>query len=360
MKTILFYISGHGYGHSTRMMEIINHLIERQPYAFCHIKTYAPEWLYRLNLKNNYAYHHFVCDVGTVQGNSYHLNQLQTLRDYEAFVKKKKGQIETEVNFIRQANISLVVGDIPSLAFDIAAAAGVPSVAVGNFSWDWIYEPFVKEYPQYTYLVDEIKSAYAQADLLLRLPFHGDMSAFAKIEDIPLVGRKARLPRERVRKNLGLNLHPEEKLVLVALRANDLESVDWQNVNAIVGCRFLTFYPVTNGGNVLQLPPDYLPFEELVNASDAVISKPGYGIVSECIVNRTPLLYTPRFDFAEYDILAKALQTYGVVRFIPLDEFWAGQWEKYLQTLFEAAPQWRPIATHGAEVAAQRILEMTS
>ena len=34
----------------------------------------------------------------------------------------------------------LVVGDVPPLAFEAAAEAGVDSVAVANFSWDWIYE----------------------------------------------------------------------------------------------------------------------------------------------------------------------------------------------------------------------------
>ena len=35
----------------------------------------------------------------------------------------------------------------------------------------------------------------------------------------------------------------------------------------------------------------------LVGAADAVVSKPGYGIISECIANETAILYTSRGHF---------------------------------------------------------------
>ena len=43
-------------------------------------------------------------------------------------------------------------------------------------------------------------------------------------------------------------------------------------------------------------------YEDLVRAVDVVISKPGYGIISECVANDTALLYTSRGDFIEYDV----------------------------------------------------------
>ena len=37
--------------------------------------------------------------------------------------------------------------------------------------------------------------------------------------------------------------------------------------------------------------------------SDVVVTKPGYGIISECLANDTALLYTDRGHFIEYDVL---------------------------------------------------------
>ena len=47
-----------------------------------------------------------------------------------------------EAAAIRASGAKVVVGDIPPLAFEAAARAGVPSIALGNFTWDWIYEGY--------------------------------------------------------------------------------------------------------------------------------------------------------------------------------------------------------------------------
>ena len=44
-------------------------------------------------------------------------------------------------------------------------------------------------------------------------------------------------------------------------------------------------------------------YEDLVRAVDVVATKPGYGIISECIANDTALLYTSRGRFVEYDVM---------------------------------------------------------
>ena len=44
-------------------------------------------------------------------------------------------------------------------------------------------------------------------------------------------------------------------------------------------------------------------YEDLVGAAEAVVTKPGYGIISEAIANDTAILYTARGHFPEYDVL---------------------------------------------------------
>ena len=41
-----------------------------------------------------------------------------------------------------------------------------------------------------------------------------------------------------------------------------------------------------------------LRYEDLVHAADAVETKPGYGIIAECLAHETALLYTSRGHFA--------------------------------------------------------------
>jgi hypothetical protein len=97
-------------------------------------------------------------------------------------------------------------------------------------------------------------------------------------------------------------------------------------------------------------------YQDLVAAVDAVMTKPGYGIVAECIANRTAMIYTSRGRFAEYPCLVEGVQRYLAHAFISNDDLYAGHWEAALETIFSQARREVAVATNGAEVAAE-ILE---
>ena len=99
-----------------------------------------------------------------------------------------------------------------------------------------------------------------------------------------------------------------------------------------------------------------LRYEDLVRAADVVVTKPGYGIISEAIANDTALLYTSRGHFVEYDVLVKEMPRYLRAKFIEQEHLLTGDWSAALKRLLsQAAPPERP-ALNGAEVAAQEIL----
>ena len=57
-------------------------------------------------------------------------------------------------------------------------------------------------------------------------------------------------------------------------------------------------------------------YEDLVAAADVVVTKPGYGIVSECIANGAALLYTSRGHFVEHDVFVSEMPRVLRCRFI--------------------------------------------
>ena len=71
--------------------------------------------------------------------------------------------------------------------------AGVPSVALGNFTWDWIYGSYPAFETQAPDVIPTIARAYATATRALRLPFHGGFEPMAAVtHDIPLIARRSR------------------------------------------------------------------------------------------------------------------------------------------------------------------------
>ena len=101
--------------------------------------------------------------------------------------RRRAALVQQESVFLSENGISAVVVDIPGIPIEAAARAGIPSIAVGNFGWDWIYEGYLDRDSRWNAAVEMFREQYAQTGLLLRLPFCEEMNAFPRIEDIPLV-----------------------------------------------------------------------------------------------------------------------------------------------------------------------------
>ena len=238
--------------------------------------------------------------------------------------------------------MNLVLGDIPPLAFAAAAAAGVPSVALGNFTWDWIYAGYPDVPPA---LLRAIRGAYAQASLVLRLPMSGGFEGLqATTRDIPFIARASRQHPDDVRRALGV---PEDKpMVLTSFGAYGLENFDKASLDHLRDYTVIT-NESPEGGT--------FDYQDLVRAADVVVTKPGYGIISECIANDTAMLYTSRGYFPEYDVLVREMPKYLRAQFIEQDDLLAGRWGPSLERLLASPmPPSKP-AVNGAAVAAEII-----
>jgi len=109
---------------------------------------------------------------------------------------------------------------------------------------------------------------------------------------------------------------------------------------------------------LLEQPPrDYV---SLLAACDVVITKPGYGIAADCLANRVSVLFTDRGPFREYPVLAEALTRLGNARYIPSNDLLRGDVGPYLEELLTNPNGWTAECMNGADVVAERVLELCS
>ena len=139
-RVIVFYISGHAFGHASRCIEVINATLAADAAAEIVVRTSAARWLFDVTVKGRIEFHALMCDTGVVQRDSLHLDERRTIDEAARFTAALDSRAEAEAAFLRQRGATMVVGDIPPLAFRAAHLAGLPAVAMGNFTWDWIYE----------------------------------------------------------------------------------------------------------------------------------------------------------------------------------------------------------------------------
>ena len=94
-----------------------------------------------------------------------------------------------------------------------------------------------------------------------------------------------------------------------------------------------------------------------VASVDVVVTKPGYGIVSEAISARTRMVYTERGDFPEYPILVQGMSRWLPAVHVTNEDLRAGELRGAIERVL-ALPFPDPPDLGGAKVAAQRLLAL--
>jgi hypothetical protein len=368
---IVFYISGHGFGHASRCIEVINAVLATRPETRIGVRTSAPRWLFDLTVKGKVTYSTLESDTGVVQIDALTLDEADSIRRASSFHSDLVTRAASETRALRELGAGIIVGDIPPLAFAVGGSAGIPSIALGNFTWDWVYAdyPRVRLAPS---LLPAVRGAYAKASMALRLPMSAGFEVFNNVRDIPFIARHASKTREEVVKILKL---PHEKpIVLASFGGYGLPGLDSDLL-----AKFKKYTVVTTATIPMSRARKDTPlvekkgaffsineeamydigvrYEDLVAAAEVLVTKPGYGIISEAIANDTAVLYTSRGHFPEYDVLVDEMPKYVRSAFISHDDLFAGKWESHIDKLRAQPKIKKKPETNGAEVAADILLK---
>jgi hypothetical protein len=344
--TIVFYISGHGYGHASRSVELSNVLTRRRPDVRVVVRTSVSPRFLQTAASAPLEIAPGEIDSDIVQFDSLRLDEEETALRARRFYGDFDRRSEDEATWLRALRPTIVLGDIPPLAFTAAELAGCPSVAIGNFTWDWIYRGFTAFDRLAPEVIPTVSAAYGRATETLRLPMYGGFEAMRRTpRDIPFIARHSSRDRIDIRRRLQVDA--ERPVVLPSFGAY---GASYRRDALAASHEFTILEPH-------QIPPG-LSYPDLVAAADVVVSKPGYGIVSECLANRTALLYTSRGRFPEYDVLVKEMPRVLRCRYLDQEDFGAGRWAEGVEALLAQSPPPVVARTDGAAVAAEAILEM--
>lgn len=360
--TLVTYVSGHGFGHISRSLTVLNALRTLTPDAGIVLRTAVAPGMVARTAAPGISLEPGPCDTGAVQRDSLHLDVDETLRQAEAFMADWPRHVTRETEWLRSVGASLVMADIPPLGIAAAAGAGLPSIAFGNFTWDWIY----RQWPGGASLADRLGTIYATADLALRLPLCAGFETTPTVVDVPLVARVSQRHPDEVRRLMGWPL--QERLALASFGGFGQQGFDTQALASLgPGLRIIlpldaVPYAAAVHGSLLVLDESVmsangLRYEDLVRAVDVVVSKPGYGIIAECAAHDTALVYTSRGDFPEYDVLVSAMP--GLIRaaYISHDDLFAGAWRPAIDAALAARGPDTVPRVNGARVVAEVLAE---
>lgn len=360
MGRVACFVSPHGFGHAARACAVMAGIARRCPEIRFDIFTEVPRWFFSESLTRGFSYHRLASDVGLVQNSP-------LVEDLEATVElldnaplRDAVAVDALGDLLRNIGSSLLISDISPLGLEVAARAGLPSILVENFTWDWIYDNYPGAPPSLSRHAREMAPVFAGADLRIQTtpvcrPVNGAVT-------VPPVARRPGHEKGAVRRRLGI---PDDGPMVVV----SMGGVPWDYSGFPSFDNSSGLWVVVPGGSehtprrkgrLLLLPfraNVYHP--DLVAASDVVVSKLGYSTVAEAYCAGTALAYVARSRFPESPILASFVEQNMTALEIDERALQGGDWLPCVEALLNA-PRRRPEVENGADAAARAILDLLS
>jgi hypothetical protein len=303
--TIAYFITPHGFGHASRSAAVMAALSERTPGIRFELFTTCPRRIFEASLAADFGYHRWASDIGLVQTSPLAEDLTATCRQLDSMLPFDPATVDRLSRRIRELRCRLVICDIAPLGIVTARAAGLPSVLVENFTWDWIYDGYLEAAPGLQPHIEYLSRIFRQTDYHIQTrplcrPVAGSFQAAP-------ISRRARSAPDKIRARLGIDR--TDKMVLVSMggvpdRFDFLSRLP-DDIGAVL------VVPGADGRSSphpgVRLLPTHSSFyhPDLMVAADALVAKSGYSTIAEAYQCGLPFGYVRRPQSPESDALEK-------------------------------------------------------
>jgi hypothetical protein len=333
---IAYFISSHGFGHAARSAAVMHELHRQIPTCTFEIFTLVPEWFFTQSLPNDAViqYHPLLTDIGFVQQNPIEEDLGETVRQLDLLYPLRPELVTRVAAQLSALKVSVVVSDIAVVGIAAARLAGVPSVLIENFTWDWMYSSYLEREPKLRQFIDYLEPLFTQATHRIQAePVCVLNNALKRVAPI---ARAVREPPLETRKALGIS--PESQTILISMGGIPM---NYDFFDALAAAPLYHFIvagasaPQGMASNITALPANsgiYHP--DLVASSDAIVGKVGYSTVCEAYFGRTQFFFIPRPLFPESIVMERFVSEQLNGRAIEAEQFSNGSWVSKLPQLF--------------------------
>jgi len=356
-KRIAYFISPHGFGHAARASAVMRAVHEREPTLHFDIFTTIPPWFFEDSLVGPFTCHEVVTDVGLIQKTPLHADLAETVKRLNRFIPFEKERIDQLAGKVNRLKCGLVVCDIAPMGIAVARRAGIASLLVENFTWDWVYEEYEETHGGLRRYADYLGELFSQADYHVQT----EPVCTPKSVDliVPPVSRRPRRSKKEVRQLLDIPNGGRMVLVTMGGVPEDYSGLKGLSLPKDV----FVVIPGAAGflqreGNLITLPHRSQFFHpDLVSAADTVVGKVGYSTLAEVYHGGVPFGFIRRSNFRESDILSAYIEDH--MSGLPVDEgsFRTGKWISSVPRLLKL-PRNQPNGPNGAMQIAEFVCRL--
>lgn len=336
MPALYAAITPHGYGHGAITVPVLNALAEAVPDLRMAVVGGPPEDWVRERLPVVPALHdRAIADPGMVNSDPNTVEPEQSFARYRALFDDFDAVVAAEMDRQSRFAPDLVLSNVGFVPLEAARRLNIPAVALAPFHWGQIFGAYCGDMAGAAPILERLEAIYSACEMFIATTPYVPMSPGIPVRAVGPVSGAAERRRAALEAAVGA---PEgNRLVLVAMGGigGPLPTEHWPR---FPGWRLIHCGPDSCAGHPDLVSGDALPltFGELVASVDVVLTKPGYGTVTECACAGTPILYRSRNDWPETPHMMGWAARHVAVEEIDTASFKSGQFLEKLQAVLQA------------------------
>lgn len=346
---IVVDISANGYGHLAQLAPILQTLYQLRSNIAVTVRTDLDRSICAEFINIPFEMGPRPPDPDMRMRGPLHVDENGLFADYSKIFSDRDAVIAHEAQVLRALSADLMITNISMASVASAKAAGIPAAAVSSLNWADVFEAYCGDRDGADDILDWMIQGYSQADLFLLLTPHLPTSWLPNPTSI---GPIARIGNDR-RKALE-DLKPARYYVMASM--GGIPGIHSEiSLPPIDGVVWIT-PPNWRIDQVNSISRDELDisFIDLMKSADAIVTKAGYGSVTEAAANGTRILYTDRLNWCETPILEAWMTAHCTARKLPREALHSAELAHSLETLL-AGPNPVPVEMTGASEAATAI-----
>ena len=377
MHNLIMFISSFGFGHLSRTVAVVRKLFNNREDINVHLIAPLEHCdffmrsmiLSHKEFKDNIIIHPIKTDEGLFYERfSLKPNLEKTINQaYSFYIKQSSSFAQKVIKRIEKLSNKLIYSDISPMAFEIAEQIDENALAVSNFDWYTVFDNLpVKDnilLERKIKITEYLKDSYNKSKILLKLPL-SDNECFVNAEsmdvtEISFFCRDKTQSNKKFRTKQGF--HEDSLLIFLSFGyQNQLKLIDSKNLTRQISKKnihLITSHVNKDVKNATSIPENETESQNWIGNCDLFIGKPGWGSMSECIINKVKMLLIPIKENIESGKLINKSLEIGGTRVLKEGEFENLSWLKDIREM--KIPQYKDgMKKDGKETIVDKINQM--
>jgi hypothetical protein len=295
-QKLLVDITAHGFGHLAQTAPIVRGLRDVRPDIEVVVRTALPATAVAGRIAQPIRIVPSETDFGMVMRSPFEVDRAASYARYAELHENFAAKIAELSSWLSRESFDAVLSNISYPVIAAASAAGIPALAVSSLDWLSLFRHYCSGLPRSEAIADQIRQSYRKASAIHRLSPGLPMTDLDTIEVPVIIASVAASRRAELLTRFGRDA--DARIIVFAFGGM---SVDEPPPRSDDASQPLLIGPDVWGGigSWVAAASSGMPFLDLIASADVIVTKPGYGIVSEVAAAGRPTLLLSRGDWPE-------------------------------------------------------------